>query len=182
MKEPEEFISLAIREFQRLKKLSDDAVSQISKEQFFLSESDTDNSIAVIYKHVAGNLISRWTDFLTSDGEKPDRNRDAEFTIFESDSYDSLTESWENGWRVLFDNLHELAPEDISRSVSIRGESLSVLQAISRQMTHYAYHIGQIVYLAKHHVGDKWGSLSIPLGKSAEFNKAPQTTSASARV
>lgn len=174
MREHEKFTSLAIREFQKLKKLSDDAVAQITKEQFFLTERETDNSVAVIYKHVAGNMISRWTDFLTTDGEKPDRNRDAEFVILESDTYQSLIDSWEKGWKVLFGSLQSLSPRDIEGSVKIRGENLSVLQAIARQMTHYAYHVGQIVYLAKHHARDEWGSLSIPVGKSANFNRSPR--------
>lgn len=174
MNTSENLTSVATREFQKLKKLADDAIRQISKEQFFLRQTDTDNSIAVIYKHVAGNLISRWTDFLSSDGEKPYRNRDAEFTILATDSYESLKANWEKGWTILFNSLHELSPDDISRTVIIRSERLSVLQAIARQMTHYAYHVGQIVYLAKHHAGPKWGTLSIPVGKSAEFNISPQ--------
>lgn len=174
MKETEEFTSLAIREFEKLKKLSDNAVSQITKEQFFLKERETDNSVAVIYKHVAGNMISRWTDFLTTDGEKPNRNRDAEFIILESDSYESLIDSWEKGWSILLESIQSLSPSDILGSVKIRGERLSVLQAIARELTHYAYHVGQIVFLAKHHAGDKWGSLSIPVGKSANFNRSPR--------
>jgi len=173
VKKSEEFISVAIREFRKLRKLSDDAVRQISKEQFFLNGNATDNSIAVIHKHVAGNLISRWTEFRTSDGEKPYRNSDAEYEINDTDSYDSLIRNWEKGWTVLFDSLEDLSPDDLARSVTIRGESLSALQAIASQLTHYAYHVGQVVYLAKRHAGAKWESLSIPLGKSTELNRTP---------
>ena len=168
------FILVATREFARLRKLSDGAVAQVSKTQFFHRDGEGDNSIAVIYKHLAGNMISRWTDFLTSDGEKPDRNRDQEFSILDSDTYESILESWEAGWNVLFETLSQLGTGDLSRTVTIRGESLSALQAIGRQMTHYAYHIGQIVYLAKSMAAENWKTLSIPVGKSAEFNKSPE--------
>lgn len=173
MKELEAFIPIAIREFQKLQKLAENAVKQISPTQFFHAESETDNSIATIYKHVSGNMISRWTHFKTTDGEKPDRNRDLEFTLLETDTYESLTGNWDKAWKVLFETLRSLGTEDLMLSVQIRGESLSILQAISRQMTHYAYHTGQIVYLAKHLSGSNWNSLSIPVGKSSEFNQAP---------
>ncbi|EDY84494.1 conserved hypothetical protein [Verrucomicrobiia bacterium DG1235] len=148
-------------------------MSQITEAQFFHHESPGDNSIAIIYKHVSGNMISRWTDFLTTDGEKPSRNRDPEFLILESDTYESLVSKWNKAWRILFATLRSLESEDLVLMVKIRGENLSVLQAISRQMTHYAYHVGQIVYAAKHLSGSKWNSLSIPVGNSAEFNKSP---------
>lgn len=173
MKDTEDFISLAIREFVKLKKLSDDAVSQVSESQFPQSENEWDNSIAVIYKHLSGNLISRWTDFLTTDGEKADRNRDNEFVILASDTYEKLMERWEQGWAVLFEALSPLKPEDVSTTVKIRREELSVIQAVGRQLTHYAYHVGQIVYLAKHLAGENWNSLSIPVGQSGKFNQAP---------
>lgn len=174
METTENFITLAIREFRRLKKLSDDAVTQISQEAFFNNESSGDNSIAILYKHMAGNMKSRWTDFLNSDGEKPDRQRDFEFIITETDCYESVLKSWENAWAILFDSLSSLETTDLAKTVKIRGEDLSVLQAITRQLIHYSYHVGQIVYLAKHLTGDQWQSLSIPVGKSAEFNKAPK--------
>ena len=170
----ESFLVLSIREFQRLKALADGAVRQVSQEQFFLAEGGHDNSIAVIYKHMAGNMISRWTDFLTSDGEKPDRNRDDEVILTGADTFSTLSARWEKGWMTLIESLQQLSPDDVTRVVTIRGEGLSVLQAIGRQLTHYAYHVGQIVYLAKHHAGDNWGSLSIPPGQSAAFNKSPQ--------
>ena len=120
---------------------------------------------------MAGNLRSRWSEFLTTDGEKPDRNRDDEFEISEADSYTALIARWNEAWGILFATLSELQPGDLSRTVTIRGEGLSVLQAITRQLPHYSYHVGQIVYLAKRFAGPKWKSLSIPLGKSADSNR-----------
>lgn len=169
----ETYIQVAVCEFKRMKALADGAISQVTPEQFFASPVASDNSIAVVVKHVGGNLLSRWTGFLTSDGEKPGRNRDAEFEIMADDTYEMLIRRWEFGWAALFSALESLTDSDLEKSVSIRGEPLSVLQAISRQLTHYSYHIGQIVYLAKHYAGDAWRSLSIPKGKSAEFNASP---------
>ncbi len=174
MGEMENFVELSSREFKRLKELSDKAVAQVSDTQFFQALSVGDNSIAHVYKHLSGNLVSRWTDFLTSDGEKPYRNRDDEFTISNADSYESLISKWESAWKILFDTLDSLQPADLERPVMIRGESLSALQAISRQFTHYAYHVGQIVFMAKHLLGHNWKSLSIPLGESAAFNESPE--------
>ena len=125
-------------------------------------------------KHVTGNLLSRWRDFLTSDGEKPDRRRDEEFVVGDADSRERLLARWDEGWAVLFEALKPLGPADLGRPVLIRGETLAVLEAIHRQLTHYAYHVGQIVYLAKHYAGSRWTSLSIPLGKSEEFNRVPE--------
>jgi hypothetical protein len=169
----ESYIRLATREFKRLKMLADGAMSQITPEQFFAAESDGDNSIAVIVKHVGGNLLSRWTDFLTSDGEKPGRNRDTEFEITAGDTHQALMRQWESGWAALFSALQPLTDSDLEKVVTIRGEPLSVLQATNRQLTHYAYHVGQIVYVAKHYAGSSWRSLSVPRGKSAEFNARP---------
>ena len=169
----ESYLQLATREFKRLKALADGAMSQITPDQFFAAASEDDNSIAVIVKHVAGNLLSRWTDLLTSDGEKPDRNRDSEFEIAAGDTHQVLMSQWESGWAALFSALEPLTDSDLERAITIRGEPHTVLQAINRQLTHYAYHVGQIVYLAKHHAGKSWRSLSIPKGKSAEFNARP---------
>ena len=169
----ESYIDLVVREFRRLQKLADGAISQMAPDDFFASPHTSDNSAAVIVKHVAGNMVSRWTDFLTSDGEKPSRDRDSEFEIRSSDTREHLIESWNEGWRSLFGALSALRSEDLDRVVIIRGESLSVLQAINRQLTHYAYHVGQIVYVAKHYCGDEWKRLSIPLGRSKDFNQEP---------
>ncbi|HEV2331474.1 MAG TPA: DUF1572 family protein [Verrucomicrobiae bacterium] len=169
----ESYIQLATREFKRLKALADGAMSQITPEQLFATESDGDNSIAVIVKHMSGNSLSRWTEFLTSDGEKPNRNRDSEFEITTGDTREVLMSRWESGWAALFSALEPLTDSDLVKEVTIRGEPLSVMQAINRQLTHYAYHVGQIVYVAKHYAGNSWRSLSIAKGKSADFNADP---------
>ncbi|HTV40515.1 MAG TPA: DUF1572 family protein [Candidatus Sulfotelmatobacter sp.] len=170
----ETYLQLVIREFKRIKALAEGALGQVSDQHFFAVPSDGDNSIAVIVKHVGGNLLSRWTDFLSSDGEKPGRNRDNEFEITGADSREALTKQWEAGWRALFSALEPLGETDLQRTVTIRGEPLSVLQAINRQLTHYSYHVGQIVYVAKHYAGDSWRTLSVARGKSAQFNAAPK--------
>lgn len=169
----ESYFELVVREFARSKALADGAIAQCSNEEFFAAPAPADNSVAVIVKHVAGNLVSRWTDLLTSDGEKPGRNRDAEFEIFPEDSRESLLAWWEKGWRVLFASLGALTDADMSRSIKIRGETLTVLQAVNRQLTHYSYHVGQIVYVAKHLRGASWKTLSIARGGSAQFNQRP---------
>lgn len=168
----EAYLQLATREFKRMKALADGAIAQVTPQQFFAVLSDGENSIAVIVKHVAGNLHSRWTDFLTTDGEKPGRNRDMEFEITASDTQSALMQRWESGWSTAFSALEPLSEADLARTIKIRGEEHTVLQAISRQLTHNSYHIGQIVYLAKHHAGDSWRTLSIPRGKSAQVQKA----------
>jgi hypothetical protein len=170
----ESYPALVVREFERLKSLGDRALAQVSPTDFFAVPTAGDNSIAVIVKHVSGNLLSRWTDFLASDGEKPGRNRDTEFAILPADTHEHLLAQWEAGWAALFTALRPLVLADYECTVTIRGEPLSVLQAVNRQLTHYAYHVGQIVWLAKHLAGVSWRSLSIPLGKSAEFNRAPE--------
>jgi hypothetical protein len=170
----ETYMQLALREFRRAKALADGAMAQITSEQFFAAPSKGDNSIAVIVKHVGGNLLSRWTDFLTSDGEKPGRIRDNEFEVTVDDAQLLLMRQWESGWAVLFSTIESLTDADLERTVKIRGEPLTVLQAINRQLTHYHYHVGQIVYVAKHYAGSSWRSLSIPKGKSVEFNAKPK--------
>jgi hypothetical protein len=169
----ETYFQLVVREFTRLKSLADGAISQVSDEQFFACPAAGDNSIAVVVKHVAGNMLSRWTDFLTSDGEKPDRDRDAEFRLLAGDNRERLLRIWERGWATLFAAVEPLRDSDMQRTVTIRGENLTVLQAVNRQLTHYAYHVGQIVYVAKHYCGPTWRTLSIPPGHSAEFNRRP---------
>ncbi len=169
----EAYIPMVIREFVRLKGLADKALAQLPPDGFLAVPGEGDNSVAVIVKHVAGNLLSRWRDFLTTDGEKPGRRRDEEFVISAGDSRVALLARWEEGWAALVGALSPLTPSDLERTVIIRGEPLSVLQAINRQLTHYAYHVGQIVYLAKHYCGPGWKSLSIPLGQSERFNRAP---------
>jgi uncharacterized damage-inducible protein DinB len=155
--------------FRYYKKLGERAMAQCPDEALFESLDAESNSIAIIVKHIAGNMRSRWTDFLTTDGEKPDRNRDTEFEDAPKTRAE-LMELWERGWKCVFDALAPLGDEDLVRKVVIRTEPHSVMQAVNRQVAHYCYHVGQIVYLAKHLAGSKWQTLTVPRKKSAEFN------------
>ena len=166
----EQYHSDALQSFRNYKKLAERAIEQVSDEEFFATIDEEANSIALIVKHVAGNLRSRWTDFLTTDGEKPDRNRDTEFEVIE-DTRESLTKYWDDGWQILFDAIEPLTEEDFSKTVTIRGQPHSIVEAINRQLTHYSYHIGQIVLLAKHFRSSEWKTLSIAKNRSAEFNR-----------
>ena len=152
------------------KKLAEKAIAQLKDDEFFVTLDEEANSVAVVMKHMAGNMISRWTDFLTSDGEKPDRNRDMEFVIESHTTKDDVIAYWERGWKCVFDALAPLRPEDCEKTVLIRGEKHTIVQAINRQLMHYAYHIGQIVFLAKHFRSAEWASLSIPRNRSSAFN------------
>lgn len=165
-----EYLEDALSSFRAYKKLAEKGIDQLKEEEFFVTLDEEGNSIAVIMKHMAGNMLSRWTDFLTSDGEKPGRNRDMEFVIEDSTTKDAVAGYWERGWQAVFAALEPLQPEDFQRTVSIRGEAHTIVQAINRQLTHYAYHIGQIVFLAKHFRSSEWKSLSIPRNRSMEFN------------
>ena len=157
------------------KKLAEKALDQLSDEQFFVQLDEESNSVAVVMKHMAGNMFSRWTDFLTSDGEKPDRNRDMEFVIEANTTKQDVLDYWERGWACVFAAIEPLTLEDFEKTVMIRGEKHTIVQAINRQLMHYSYHIGQIVYLAKHFRSTEWSSLSIPRNKSAEFNLKMQS-------
>ena len=152
------------------KGMSERAMAQVSDEQLHTTLDEEMNSIAIVVKHMVGNMRSRWTDFLTSDGEKPDRQRDSEF-VNAAPSREGLMESWERGWGYVFTALEPLSDADLGRTITIRGEAHSVMQAINRQIAHYAYHVGQIVMLAKHFRGAQWQSLSIPRIRSAEVNR-----------
>jgi hypothetical protein len=156
--------------FRYYKRLAEAAMAQVTDEQLFAVLDPEMNSIAIIVKHMAGNMRSRWTNFLTADGEKPDRERDAEFMQPPSNRQEMMT-MWESAWSCLFAALEPLTSEDMTRTVSIRGEAHSVMQAINRQITHYAYHCGQIVFLAKHLHHSAWKSPTIPRGQSAKFNQ-----------
>ncbi len=156
--------------FRQYKKLAEAAMAQITDEQLFMSLDDEMNSIAVIVKHMAGNMQSRWTDFLTADGEKPGRNRDLEF-INPPQTRAALAQLWDEGWDCLFRALTPLSETDLTRTVTIRSQPHSVTQAINRQIAHYASHCGQIIFLAKHFAGSNWTSLSIPRNRAAEFNR-----------
>jgi hypothetical protein len=162
------------------KRLADRAMAQASDETLFATLDGESNSIAIIVKHLAGNMRSRWTDFLTSDGEKPDRDRDSEFEA-PPKSREEVLAMWESGWQLTFDALAPLTDVDLSRTVYIRAEAHSVMQTIHRQVAHYSYHIGQIVYLAKHFAGPDWNALTIPRRKSAEFNAKVAAGKASQR-
>jgi hypothetical protein len=148
------------------KKLAEKALDQLKDEEFFVTLDEESNSAAVVMKHMAGNMFSRWTDFLTTDGEKPDRNRDMEFVITPDTTKDAMLDYWERGWQCVFAALDPLQVEDLEKRVFIRGEEHTVVQAINRQLMHYAYHIGQIVYLAKHFRSAEWNSLSIPRNRT----------------
>jgi Protein of unknown function (DUF1572) len=165
-----EYLKDAISSFQAYKKLAEKAIEQVTDQELFVTLDEEGNSIAVVMKHMAGNMMSRWTDFLTSDGEKPDRNRDMEFVIEEGTTKEAVLAYWERGWQAVFAALEPLQPQDFERTVSIRGEAHTIVQAINRQLTHYSYHIGQIVFLAKHFRSSQWKSLTVPRNRSAEFN------------
>ncbi|HEX6038605.1 DinB family protein [Longimicrobium sp.] len=152
------------------KGLADGAIAQVDDEQFAASLGDEENSIALIIKHMAGNLRSRWTDFFTTDGEKPDRDRDSEFELTGTDDRAALLEAWEAGWATFLGVLDGLTPADFDRPVTIRGEPYTVLRAVERGVAHACYHVGQIVLLAKHFAGPEWRTLSIPRRQSQAFN------------
>jgi uncharacterized damage-inducible protein DinB len=162
------------------KKQAERAMAQVSDEQLFLALDSESNSIAIIVKHMAGNMRSRWTSFLTSDGEKPDRDRDSEF-VSPAPTREALLATWEDGWACVFSALEPLTEADLSRAVTIRGEAHSVMQAINRQVAHYSYHVGQIVFLAKHLNAENWQSITVPRNRSAEFNRQVAAGQASQR-
>jgi hypothetical protein len=156
--------------FRHYKKLAERAMEQVTDEQLFAVLDEETNSIAIVVKHMAGNMRSRLTDFLTTDGEKPDRDRDTEF-VNPPASREALRRTWEDGWMRVFGALEPLSDADLGRTVTIRGEAHSVMQAVNRQLAHYAHHAGQIVMLAKHFAHDRWQSLSIPRNRSSEFSQ-----------
>lgn len=156
------YLSEADRALRAYKKLAEGALAQINDEEFLRKPDSESLSCALLVKHIAGNLRSRFTDFLISDGEKPDRNRDQEFEDANGATRGHLMRSWEESWAILFRALEELRPEDLERTVTIRGEPNSVLKALNVASLHYAYHVGQIAYLAKHWCGPRWKSLSVP--------------------
>lgn len=164
-----EFLIDALLQFRKYKKMGEDAIAQVSDNDFFKLIDPEANNIALIAKHMAGNMRSRWTDFLTTDGEKPNRHRDSEFYEEKKDTKASLMKQWEEGWKLVFDAIEPLRESELGKTIYIRGEAHTVMQAINRQLTHYAYHVGQIVFLAKHFAGAKWKSLSIPKNKSKEL-------------
>ena len=159
--------------FRYYKQLAERAIDQVSDEGLSWTIDPESNSIAIVVKHMAGNMRSRWTDFLTSDGEKPGRDRDAEFCDPPA-TREALLQLWEEGWQCVFQAMESLSEADLARTITIRGEAHSVMQAINRQVAHYSYHCGQIVFLAKHLCADRWQTLSIPRGRSGYFNARVQ--------
>jgi hypothetical protein len=166
------YIDEARRQMRGHRRMGEAAMSQLRDEDFFVTLDPESNSVAILVKHLAGNMRSRFTDFLTSDGEKPDRFRDREFEVTGATTRADVMKSWEEGWSCVLGAIDELKPEDVMRTVTIRGEPHTVLQAINRQIAHYAAHIGQIVFLAKHLRSSEWKTLTIPRGKSEEFKTA----------
>jgi len=158
------------RQFRGYKRLGEGAMAQLKEEELFITLDPESNSVAILVKHLAGNMRSRFTEFLTSDGEKPDRNRDQEFLIGPGTTRADLMRWWEEGWNCVFSAIATLKPEDVMRTVMIRGEPHTVLQAFNRQLAHYSAHVAQIIFLAKHLRSSQWQTLSIPRGKSTEFN------------
>lgn len=168
-----EFIQTAVKRFRNYKELAEKTFEQITESEFYFQPNEASNSIAVIIQHMSGNMLSRWTNFLIEDGEKSWRNRDDEFETH-SHSVPQLMEIWENGWQCLFDALNALTPADLQKTIYIRTKPLSVMDAIIRQLAHYAYHVGQIVYIGRMIRNDQWKSLSIPKGGSDAFNQQMQ--------
>jgi hypothetical protein len=165
----EHYLENVSERFRALKELAERASAQVSDEEFFRTIDAESNSIAALLKHLGGNMLSRWTDFLTTDGEKPGRSRDAEFSV-EGEDRAAVLALWEAGWERLLSAVGGLAPEDLLRTVTIRGEPHTVVAAVNRQLAHYSSHVGQIVFLAKHFKSGAWQTLSIPRGRSEAFN------------
>lgn len=172
------YLNDALASFRDYKKLAEKAFAQLKDEEFFVTLDEEGNSVGVIIRHMTGNMISRWTDFLNTDGEKPDRNRDMEFVLAPATAKEDLIEQWERGWAQVFEAIEPLEPGDLARTIFIRGKAHTVVEAINRQLTHYAQHIGQIIFLSKHLRSTQWQTLSIPRNRSAEFNAYLSETTA----
>jgi uncharacterized damage-inducible protein DinB len=170
------YLDEARRQMRGNKRLADAAIAQLKDEDLFVTIDAEANSVAILVKHLAGNMRSRFTDFLTSDGEKPNRFRDQEFELNAATTRADVMRWWEEGWAQVFATLDALKPEDVMRTVTIRGEPHTVLQAINRQIAHYASHTGQIIFLSKHLRSNDWKTLSIPRGKSEEYKTVPPKT------
>ncbi|MGB3063719.1 DUF1572 family protein [Sphingobacterium thalpophilum] len=164
------FLASSLKQFRDFKSLGDRTFSQLNDEQLFWQFNASSNSVAHIVKHLHGNMLSRWTDFLHSDGEKAGRNRDMEFENTDM-SRQELLGLWERGWECLFEALEALSTQDLSKTILIRGEEHTVLEAVHRQLAHYPYHVGQIVYIGKMCLDEQWASLSIPKGRSENYNQ-----------
>jgi hypothetical protein len=165
------YLDEARRQFRGHKRMGEGALAQLRDEDFFVTLDPESNSVAILVKHLAGNMRSRFTDFLTTDGEKPDRFRDHEFELTSATTRADVMKWWEEGWSCIFAAIEALKPEDVTHIVTIRGEPHTVLQALNRQIAHYAQHIGQIVFLAKHLRASDWKTISIPRGRSEDYKK-----------
>ena len=174
--DPAHYLDEARRQMRGHKRMGEGAMSQLKDEDFFVTLDPESNSVAILVKHLAGNMRSRFTDFLTTDGEKPDRFRDQEFELTPATTRADVMRWWEEGWSCVFAAIDTLKPEDVMRTVTIRAEPHTVLQAINRQIAHYAQHVGQIVFLAKHLRSSEWKTLTIPRGKSEQFKKVVPKT------
>lgn len=166
----ENYITSALFEFQRYKTLGDKSFEQLAEQDLFWTHNSSSNSIALIVKHMSGNMLSRWTNFLNEDGEKEWRNRETEFNNSFSTKQEVI-QAWEKGWACLFDSLNTLQLDDFKKIIKIRNEDHTIFEAVNRQLAHYANHVGQIVFIAKMIKAEKWISLSIPKGKSEDFNR-----------
>ena len=166
---PSEYLTSVIKRFLVYKALGDKTMEQLDEENLFWQYNDASNSIAIIVQHLWGNMLSRWTNFLTEDGEKEWRERDAEFEKV-INTKEELIIKWDEGWDCLFAALKSLTVDDLNKTIYIRKEPLTVIDAINRQLAHYSYHVGQLVYIGKMQLNDRWISLSIPKGNSKEFN------------
>ena len=167
------FLDSASKRFKEYKGLGQKTFDHLSDEEMLFCQNEVSNSIAVIIQHMHGNMLSRWTNFLIEDGEKEWRKRDDEFEVH-SFSKQQLIDQWNEGWKVLLDVLESLQEEDLLKSITIRSQNLNVVDAINRQLAHYSYHVGQIVYLGRWIRGGEWTSLSIPKGASSKFNQEMQ--------
>ena len=170
------YLDEARRQFRGHKRMAEGAMGQLSDEEFFVTLDPESNSVAILIKHLSGNMRSRFTDFLTTDGEKPDRFRDREFELGAGTTRAEVMKWWEEGWNCVFAAIDSLKPEDVMRTVTVRGQPHTVMQAINRQIAHYAQHTGQIVFLCKHLRSSEWKTLSIPRGQSEEFKVASSNT------
>ena len=174
-----DYLQDAIQRFRRLETMVERSLAQVDDDAFFAALTPEGNSIAILLKHIAGNMRSRWRDLLTTDGEKPDRHRDTEFEVKQEDTRDAIMARWEAGWQYLFEAMELLGPEDLRRTIYIRERPHLIVQAINRQLAHYAYHVGQIVFLAKHFQSGDWKWLSIAPGQSEQFNAEMRRTARS---
>ncbi len=167
------YLEAIISDFHRIKRQGEKSMAQLSGDDFHWAPDAESNNIAILVKHISGNMVSRWMDFLTTDGEKESRKRDTEF-VDDIASPEDLMEIWKKGWDCVFAALESLSPDELTRTITIRGQDHTIVEAISRALWHYGFHVGQILYIAKQIKGSEWKNLSIPKGKSEEFFRVPR--------